>query len=180
MRLFCLDWPTDPDRSASLLECGSSMSARCWFSDHVLHYLNQLKYQCSLSNYLALWVLLLIFNRTNNYTREGFLALRSYDLRAFVMYTLSLENLVCVWDAWFSFGVSFGFGPPTLSSTADTLAICCLCDDAIFLVTHPGASWFKNNVWLHQGSSHKQGTQLSLQWPLWLVDNAGVKRPESW
>lgn len=33
--------------------------------------------------------------------------------------------------------VKFGPGPPTHSSTADTLAICCLCDDAIFLVTHP-------------------------------------------
>lgn len=102
-----------------------------------------------------------------------------YDLRAFVMCTLRLWKTLCVRDAWFSFGVTFGCGPPTLSSTADTLAICCLCDDAIFLVTHPGASWFKNNVWLHQGSSHKQGTQLSLHWPLWLVDNAGVKRPES-
>ncbi|XP_029013272.1 rho-related GTP-binding protein RhoA-B isoform X1 [Betta splendens] len=35
--------------------------------------------------------------------------------------------------------------------TADTLAICCLCDDAIFLVTHPVACWFKNNVCLSAG-----------------------------
>lgn len=47
--------------------------------------------------------------------------------------------------------------------------ICCLCDDAIVLVTHPVASWFKNNVWpKHRELSWPRDATFPVRWLQWL------------
>lgn len=160
MRLFspltCLDWPVG---SASLLvwllvvvQCQIDVSVQVTFKGQITTHVLFFQHQAGIFSFCRFYFMSVAIELS---TWRGF-QVSQYE-------ALSCAIFACrsyMYDI--SFGVWFGSGPPTHSSTADTLAICCLCDDAIFLVTHPVACWFKNNVWLNTGSSHKQGTQLIL------------------